>query len=365
MTEVQARYGDPDDAGPVADYHDRAKWLAVRRTGLGSSDIAAIFGLHPFKSAHDVWLDKVDMAPPVEDNPDMRRGRRLEPIAAQLFTEVTGLKVRRQPLKRAKAYPWLLASVDRQILSDGDTPTGPLEIKVPRSQTFYRWRRKGLPDYVVLQGQLEAGVWDAGLSTFGIYNPDGDELLTPVVPADAVVWEQLVNRSGEWWENHVIRGIEPEKALPKLEGLPEVTGEFPVIDYSTDETFRARAAAFFEARELVEEAKAVLASAKAEILEVTGDSWGIFETEEARFYHRPKEGRRSFQPKLLEAAEPLSLSGVMTALEELGLLQSPVSFDGPVEERIRAIGAMDLSPFWKQGQPYAEFRAYQLRGGPE
>jgi len=30
----------------------------IRRRYLGSSDIAAIFGMSPWKSAYDVWLEK-------------------------------------------------------------------------------------------------------------------------------------------------------------------------------------------------------------------------------------------------------------------------------------------------------------------
>ena len=37
---------------------ERAAWLAERRSGIGGSDIAAILGLSPWKTAVDVWLDK-------------------------------------------------------------------------------------------------------------------------------------------------------------------------------------------------------------------------------------------------------------------------------------------------------------------
>ena len=38
---------------------DRADWLAVRRQGIGGSDVGAILGLDPWKGPLDVYVDKV------------------------------------------------------------------------------------------------------------------------------------------------------------------------------------------------------------------------------------------------------------------------------------------------------------------
>lgn len=41
----------------------RDDWLAVRRTGIGSSDAAAAVGLNPYMSPLELWLDKTGRAP--------------------------------------------------------------------------------------------------------------------------------------------------------------------------------------------------------------------------------------------------------------------------------------------------------------
>lgn len=58
----------------------RAEWLELRRQDVTASDIAAVCGVHPERSALQVYLEKVH-APLGADNDNklMRRGRWLEP----------------------------------------------------------------------------------------------------------------------------------------------------------------------------------------------------------------------------------------------------------------------------------------------
>ena len=36
----------------------QADWLALRKSGIGGSDIAAILGFNRYRGAYDVWEDK-------------------------------------------------------------------------------------------------------------------------------------------------------------------------------------------------------------------------------------------------------------------------------------------------------------------
>jgi putative phage-type endonuclease len=51
-----------------------------RRGYIGSSDIAAIIGLSPFKTAYEVWEEKTTDTWEESDSPILRRGRRAEPF---------------------------------------------------------------------------------------------------------------------------------------------------------------------------------------------------------------------------------------------------------------------------------------------
>lgn len=43
------------------------EWLAYRRRGIGGSDVAAIFGISPFRTARDLYDDKLNIASAADD----------------------------------------------------------------------------------------------------------------------------------------------------------------------------------------------------------------------------------------------------------------------------------------------------------
>ena len=45
------------------------KWLAYRRKGIGGSDVAALLGISPWRTARDLFYDKLNIAV-VEDHED-------------------------------------------------------------------------------------------------------------------------------------------------------------------------------------------------------------------------------------------------------------------------------------------------------
>lgn len=63
-----------------------------RPWGIGGSDIAAILGMSPYRSAVEVWLEKVKQAKDSElpDALPMRLGHFLEPFVVQEYERVTG-----------------------------------------------------------------------------------------------------------------------------------------------------------------------------------------------------------------------------------------------------------------------------------
>lgn len=75
---------------------DRESWLAARRAGIGSSDIAAVLGISPWRSPLELYLDKRGELPPQEDKPQLRRGRMLEPMVLRFYADETGHEVTRQ-----------------------------------------------------------------------------------------------------------------------------------------------------------------------------------------------------------------------------------------------------------------------------
>jgi putative phage-type endonuclease len=57
----------------------RADWLAMRKRDVTASEVAALFGAHPYKTALQVYAEKTVAGKSQGDNAAMRRGRILEP----------------------------------------------------------------------------------------------------------------------------------------------------------------------------------------------------------------------------------------------------------------------------------------------
>ena len=93
------------------------EWLAWRRKGIGGSDVAAALGLSPYKTAKELYFDKIDVEPiiPGEDKSIMFEiGHLLEDVVAQIFSKKTGLPVfRDQTMYQHPLFPFMLADVDR------------------------------------------------------------------------------------------------------------------------------------------------------------------------------------------------------------------------------------------------------------
>ena len=71
------------------------EWLELRRKGIGGSDAAAIIGLDRYRSAFDVYAEKVGLKIEEPDNEAMRQGRDLEDYVSLSF-RATGKKVRKK-----------------------------------------------------------------------------------------------------------------------------------------------------------------------------------------------------------------------------------------------------------------------------
>ena len=95
------------------------EWLQWRKKGIGGSDAAAALGLSPYRTARDLFYDKIGVEPSVaeEDKTIMFEiGHLLEDVVAQIFAKKTGFTIfRDQMMYRHPLFPFMLADVDRFI----------------------------------------------------------------------------------------------------------------------------------------------------------------------------------------------------------------------------------------------------------
>lgn len=102
-------------------------WLHARKRGIGGSDAAAVLGLGDFKSAFEVYLDKVGRHPDgltIPDNPKMYWGRVLEDPVGDHTARITGcVHVKPTWLYQHRDIDYMLGSPDRIALDPlRDTP---------------------------------------------------------------------------------------------------------------------------------------------------------------------------------------------------------------------------------------------------
>ena len=89
----------------------REEWLEWRRHGIGGSDVAAIIGVSPFRTARDTYYDKLGIAAVEEDEGNwvaMEMGHLLEDLVAKIFERKTGFKIYQiKKMFRHPLYPFM------------------------------------------------------------------------------------------------------------------------------------------------------------------------------------------------------------------------------------------------------------------
>lgn len=102
-------------------FPDRESWLAVRNETIGASDVAAICGCNPYKSAYTLWAEKLGKIEPTEAGIPARVGLALENLVTELYEERTQRKTHdpgQYTVFPHPEYPWWGCTPDRLVLID-------------------------------------------------------------------------------------------------------------------------------------------------------------------------------------------------------------------------------------------------------
>lgn len=196
----------------LADISDREEWLAVRRTGIGSSDshVLMLGGHWDDESPYFVWRSKVDPEFEIEVNQAMRRGVALEDEVAAQYSHLTGNAVETTGIWRSHAAPVLLASPDRLIPAEN----GGLECKTSTSRSARYFDDDTCPQRYEWQARhcmavLQTEWWDVACLVVDTW-----ELKTWRVHRDVEKEAALIAVCEEFWANYVEPGVAPEPDHP-------------------------------------------------------------------------------------------------------------------------------------------------------
>lgn len=187
-----------------------ADWHAVRATGIGGSDMAAICGLNPYTSPLEIWLAKVGRPVPRADNPTLdeaaENGHDLEPFVASRFTKKTGLPVIDNPgTIRRTDIPWMLVNLDRATVQDGET--GVVELKTRSSYALDDWVDEPPTDVQIqVQWQMAVTGWSFGWVACLI---GGQRTIVHRIERDEQMIADLLTIGAEFWEQVTTRTQPP------------------------------------------------------------------------------------------------------------------------------------------------------------
>lgn len=202
----------------------RENWLAERRSGIGGSDIAAILGLSPFKTAVDVYLDKTGQIEDTNQNEAMYWGTVLEDVVAKHYADTSGNKVQRLGnMIRHHTHGWMIANIDRAIVTPGSRARfdgkqllgaeGILECKTASAYKAGEWGApdddEALPTHYAAQAMWYLAVTQQEWCDVAVLI-GGQKYLVKRVEKDIQTINGMFERADEFWYKNVVERIPPD-----------------------------------------------------------------------------------------------------------------------------------------------------------
>jgi len=209
-----------------------------RSKHIGSSDIAAIIGVSPWKTALQLYEEKLGISEP-EYNPEkeirLKRGTRFEPlILDQYVSEYNTAIVGRNNRYTHPEYPFMAAEIDAEEQDIEDRILN-LEIKSASSFMSKKFGEQGtddIPDYYAAQvtyGMLCTGRKNARL----VVLLGTDDLRTYDIPYDEDLGNYLRQEAVNFWENHILAKVPP---MPQnKDEFRKILDKFPGFHFKVDD----------------------------------------------------------------------------------------------------------------------------------
>lgn len=183
-----------------------------RTQGIGGSDVAAILGLSPFRSEFDVWLEKTgDPAhEPQAETPQMRFGRLMEPVLAKVYEEdhpgatVSLMGGHDTPpiwTPGHVVYAHIDGTVSGEGIWEGKTAFDDRDWRTADGYRLPEYYEAQVRTYLAATGEpwCDVTVFFRQQSTFAHIR----------VEADPEIDAGVIKVAEEWWERHVVGGLQP------------------------------------------------------------------------------------------------------------------------------------------------------------
>lgn len=188
--------------------------IQARRSTLGASEIAAVAGLNPHRTALDVWCEKRGLAEPFTGNEFTEWGLRLESLIAAKYAEIMNVDLSTSETLVCPTAEWMSATPDRIVTPHGDGfhTTWGLECKNKSARQAIHWGETAtdeIPHDVAAQCHwsmlvTELPYWDVAV-LFG-----GNQFRHYRLHANADIAGALHEAGRGFWFDHVVADVQPE-----------------------------------------------------------------------------------------------------------------------------------------------------------
>jgi len=181
------------------------EWLAARENGIGASQAAAAIGVSEWQSPIGLWAEKLGLVPPQAETPSMRIGTALEPLIASMYTEATGVKIRRaNNLRQHAEHAFMLASLDRRA------GRKPIELKFSaRAVGYGEPGTDEVPDDVLVQVLHQLAVLGEPEGDVALLKPGAAGVLIYPIRRTPEAEAAIVERESAFWD-HVQTRTQPD-----------------------------------------------------------------------------------------------------------------------------------------------------------
>lgn len=183
------------------------EWHQWRAQGFGASEIAAIYGKHPYMTEYQLWLLKTGQTEPFEGNAATEHGQREEPKAFNALKTSHNLFDLQKGCLQHPQYPHLRCSLDAY------SPLGKLIMEI---KSFFSEKNRAItkyeeiPEYCIYQMQYQEALAKAydpeyKVSLFKWLGTDENNVFFPL-QSDLALQADMVKKADHWWQHHVVMG---------------------------------------------------------------------------------------------------------------------------------------------------------------
>jgi putative phage-type endonuclease len=188
---------------------NKKEWLRKRKNYLGGTDLAAICGLSPYRTALDVYLDKTSDDIAENTNSAMRWGTLLEDVIAKEYAQDTGYDVIIEPNTiYHPSIKFLGANIDRWA----NNKTHILECKTASFTKAKEWGDSGtdqIPESYLIQVAYYAAICNVSKVDIAVLIGGQDFRIYTYVKNNNLE-DKLIKIACNFWYNHVEKKIAPK-----------------------------------------------------------------------------------------------------------------------------------------------------------